>query len=144
MEVTKAISFLKPIENFDGYFISDNGTVWCNLGKGNRRLGNHLSFEDMYKLNPRYTKNGYTRVYMRNSETGKRVDKYIHRLVAEAFIDNPEDKKYVNHKNCVRDCNCIENLEWVTAKENTDQTAVLNHIVRDNSGKYVSNFTYPF
>ncbi len=98
----------------------------------------------MYKLNPRYTKNGYARVYMRNSETGKRVDKYIHRLVAEAFIDNPEDKKYVNHKNCVRDCNCVENLEWVTAKENTDQTAVLNHIVRDNSGKYVSNFTYSF
>lgn len=81
---------LKPIKDFDGYFISDEGKVYCNLGKGNRRNGNTTS---MYELKPRKTKNGYCRVYMRQISTGKRVDRYIHRLVATYFIPNPDNKK---------------------------------------------------
>lgn len=96
----------------------------------------------MYELNPRLTKTGYARVYMRQVSTNKRVDKYVHRLVAEYFIDNPLNKKYVNHKNCNRADNRVENLEWCTAKENTAYTAKLNHVTRDNLGRYVSNFNY--
>ena len=70
-------------------------------------------------INERILKNslkncGYIYVNLYNG--GKRV----HRLVAEAFIPNPEDKPEVNHKDEDKTNNCVENLEWVTAKENAN------------------------
>ena len=139
----RPFSFIKPILNYDGYYISDNGKVYCRLGKGNRDKNKLLPFEKMYEIKPRLTKNGYARVYMRNTLTNKREDKYIHRLVAENFIDNPENKKYVNHKNYIRNDNDISNLEWSTSKENWKYSFDNNHLMRDEFGRFISNFNYP-
>lgn len=49
---------------------------------------------------------------------GKRTQRFIHRMVAEAFIPNPENKPCINHKDCNPANNKVENLEWCTHKEN--------------------------
>lgn len=129
---------LKEIRNFDGYFISDDGRVFCNLGKGRRRDLNANKRTELYEVKQRLTRTGYARVYIRNSATNKRQDKYIHRLVAEYFLPNPENKNQVDHINCIRNDNRVENLRWVTNKENSNHTMETKHLTRDSqNGRYV-------
>lgn len=128
---------LKPIDNYDGYFISNDGKVYCNLGKGCRDRSKTV---ELYELKPRVAKNGYLRVYARNISTNKRTDLYIHRLVAQYFIPNPLNKPQVNHKNCNRMDNRVENLEWCTSIENNLYTMKSGRVVRDKiTGRFVSN-----
>ena len=63
-------------------------------------------------LKPIKLSNGYKAV---NLYSDKRRMEYVHRLVAQAFIPNPNDYPYVNHKSEVRTDNRVSNLEWCTA-----------------------------
>jgi hypothetical protein len=89
------------IENSLDYWVTDTGRVF----RGKRELKKNKGTV------------GYTTVSIAYIN-GPRKLKFVHRLVAEAFISNPENKPIVNHKNLVKKDNRIENLEWVTAQEN--------------------------
>ena len=61
-------------------------------------------------------KDGDNIVNLWNNKKKKKIK--VHRLVAEAFIPNLDNKPYINHKNAIRNDNTIQNLEWCTQKEN--------------------------
>jgi hypothetical protein len=67
-------------------------------------------------LRTQYNQNGYGWIQLSTNYAKKNF--YIHQLVAIHFIENPENKPYVNHKNGIKSDNCVENLEWVTNSEN--------------------------
>lgn len=90
-------------DGFNRYKISNDGRVYSSY-MGGRLL----------KMNP--NKDGYPQVKLYN-ELGHFTFR-VHRLVAELFIQNPETKPEVNHKNGIKSDNRVENLEWVTDKEN--------------------------
>lgn len=68
-------------------------------------------------LVPQQHSSGYEQVFLWTER--KRVKAFMHRLVADAFLSNPEGKKVVNHKDGDKQNNAVSNLEWATYSENT-------------------------
>lgn len=95
-------------------------------------LGNVKSLRNNIILKPDI-RSGYYSVNLYNQ--GKRNRQLIHRLVATYFLPNPENKPQVDHINTVRLDNRVENLRWVTAKENINNPFSIEnikcHIVRN-------------
>lgn len=103
----------KPISDYEGiYEISDQGRVKRIKPEYNTYVGKILAGG--------YDSDGYRVVLLYNS--GKRRMFKVHRLVAEAFLPNPENKPQVHHKNSVKFDNRSENLEWVTWSEHVGHT----------------------
>ena len=99
----------KEIANTDGqYLISDEGRVLS--------VGNSKTRKDKIMKTYSYSKTGHMKVDLRIA--GEIKKKQIHRLVAEAFIENPENLPFVNHKDNDPTNNRMENLEWCTPRQN--------------------------
>ena len=104
----------KDIKDFEGiYQVSSFGRIKSLQMYAN---GGYKKREKILK--PCNNGNGYFIVYLRKDK--KRYVKYIHRLVAEAFIFNPNNYKCINHKNEIKTDNKKENLEWCTYKYNNN------------------------
>lgn len=97
--------------------------IWKNVEgyNGDYKISNHGRVKSFkwgrpHILKKSITDKGYVKCAL--NKNGERQDKLVHRLVATAFIPNPENKPQVNHKNGIRDYNFYKNLEWVTQNEN--------------------------
>lgn len=73
------------------------------------------------EIQQRKNTDGYMQITV--GKEGNRTQYRVHRIVAEAFIPNPNNLPEVNHKNFVRDDNRVENLEWSTHEDNVQYSA---------------------
>ena len=91
----------KKVYGFDDYLCNEQGEIY--------------SLKRKRILKGRSMK-GYRRVVL--MKDGKQIDSLVHRLIAQTFIPNPENKPEVNHKDGNKENNSVFNLEWCTQKEN--------------------------
>jgi hypothetical protein len=91
----------KKIEGYDNYFVSDRGFI------RNSRTKSYLEGSK--------TKQGYTSVALSNK--GKVKNFLVHRLVAQAFIPNTENKEIVRHRDGDNENNDVSNLYWQSFEE---------------------------
>lgn len=96
--------FVKLIKFKEKYSVTNDGLVWSNM-------------RDKF-LRTQKDKDGYKTIVLRIN--GKATYNFIHRLVAEAFVQNYNSLTYVNHKNGVKSDNRAVNLEWITKKDNNE------------------------
>lgn len=108
----------KDIEEFKGqYSISNTGEV-KSLARNVCRFGGLYCADVPEIVMKQFTHyKGYK--YVLFSRDGKKIKRYIHRLVACAFIPNPKNLPVVNHDDLNKSHNHVHNLKWATEQENT-------------------------
>lgn len=110
----------KDIPGYEGYQVSNLGNV------------RSLKYKHPRLLKPGNNGVGYKQVMLYNQGIGKMYT--VHRLVAEQFIPNPENKPCIDHINAIRDDNRAENLRYVTHSENNLNPITIKHFSESKIG----------
>jgi hypothetical protein len=112
-----------------------HGEIWekCPLGDNyDKVLVSNFGRIKIKENNPTYGTLVYYDIKIRNNNEKKYKNFRAHRIVCLAFIENPENKPFVNHKDENPSNNKIENLEWITNKENINYSLDLNNRRKNN------------
>lgn len=132
----------KPIKGYEGlYEVSNFGRVKSLERKQRVNIKNNNEItrkEKMLKLV--IDKDGYARCMLYKNQ--KQKCKQVHRLVAQAYLNDYSDNLEVNHKDCNRQNNCVLNLEMCTRKQNMEYASRLNRM--DGHKKRVLQYTKDF
>lgn len=121
----------KDVKGYEGeYLVSNMGRVKSIKKKFGK-------FEHETILKPATVWTGYQRINLVKDKKSKSI--FVHRVVAEAFLDNPENKPIINHINGDRTDNRVENLEWCTQKENCNRSNNITTSNRYNSIRVIDS-----
>lgn len=128
-----------PVIGFEGvYEISNFGNIRSLTRLVKTKKGHYQTHNGKAYI-PHDNGMGYK--FLRLYKNNKGHHRYIHRLVATHFIDNPENKKYVNHIDGIKSNNRVDNLEWCTAVENMAHAYSTGLSVKGNAGKKVKQLS---
>lgn len=117
----------KDIEGYEGlYQVSNLGRV-----KSLKRYSKNNKNNNDRILKPVLNTKGYLQLAL--CKNGVKYNKKLHRLVAQAFIPNPENKPQVNHIDEDKTNNIVSNLEWMTNKENRNHGTAIKRMCITNS-----------
>ena len=125
----------KLIDGYENYEVSNFGRVRCKSCK--QWNGKNFFNKKEKILKYRFTKAGYARVNLYQNGIG--TDYYVHRLVAKAFLPNPENFPEINHKDENKGNNRVDNLEWCTAKYNINFGTAIRRRTLKKIGKTINN-----
>lgn len=115
----------KDVVGYEGlYQISDTGKIKSIQ----RRYGNYNGMRRERIMKQRPDSRNYINITL--CKNGKHKSHWVHRLVAQAFIPNLDNKHCINHIDNNPSNNSIENLEWCTHKENSQHSAIQGRINR--------------
>lgn len=123
----------KPVKGYEGFYeVSNFGNVRSLDRYVEQKQHSGTMFKRLYKgklLKPRKTNSGYFLVTLKSKQV------LVHRLVATAFIPNPDNKPCVNHIDSCRTNNHANNLEWVTQSENVQHGIKNGRYIRSEEFK---------
>jgi hypothetical protein len=123
---------MKEINNCPGYFVNEKGEIFSCVKKisgVNGRRGSYTIIDESapIKLTPTiHNTNGY--VYINIGKYGK---KRLHRIVAETFIENPDNLPEINHIDKDKSNNHINNLEWCDIQKNAEHSLSKTYIIEN-------------
>lgn len=115
----------------DHYVVNQNGQI-AKVARIVIQSDGMLNSIQERMLKTRINNWGYEEVRLRKDN--KTHTRFVHRLVAQSFLPNPDNKPYVNHKNGKKTDNRCENLEWVSHKENIQHAYDTGLIPRNKGG----------
>ena len=117
----------RDIKGYEGeYQVSNYGNIRSVDKYVNCGIRNNNKVIKKGKIRKLGKTNGYLTVSLCNGKSQK--SKLVHRLVAEAFIDNPNNYKYINHKDENKENNFVDNLEWCSSLYNNTYGTRLDRI----------------